>query len=398
MRDKNAPMSFTQSYKMLGLDAPADAPSLVNTALQLYATRRFAEAEAACRRALALMPAHAAALHLLGILHAERNEFASAVDYFRKAADASPRDANFRLQLGRALYQLGRLDEAVETFGEALALEPNLAQAHYWLGTVFKDLHRTTEADESFRTALILNPNLAQPDNQLGATLQDFGLYVSYRPVSDVVFKRHPEFKQLLSKFMHGFAENGGDLARLYAIIMNVKQVIAEGVAGDMAELGVYRGNSAAVLAHFARAHSRRLYLFDTFEGFDTRDLQGIDEKCAQDFSTTSVAEVERLIGADGVIYVKGYFPESAPPNIVEPFAFVHIDCDLYLPMKAGLEYFYPRLSPGGLLLLHDYSSGYFPGAEQAVNEFVSAIPENLVLLPDRSGSAVLRKSSAAVA
>jgi hypothetical protein len=63
--------------------------------------------------------------------------------------------------------------------------------------------------------------------------------------------------------------------------------------------------------------------------------------------------------------------------------------------MKAGLEFFYPRLAPGGLLLLHDYSSGCFPGAKQAVDEFAKTIPENIVLQPDKSGTAIIRKSSA---
>jgi hypothetical protein len=43
---------------------------------------------------------------------------------------------------------------------------------------------------------------------------------------------------------------------------------------------------------------------------------------------------------------------------------------------------------------MHDYSSGYFPGAKQAIDELVGTIPESLVLLPDKSGSAVIRKSA----
>jgi hypothetical protein len=222
------------------------------------------------------------------------------------------------------------------------------------------------------------------------------GLYVSYRPDSDVIFKRHPELAQLLPKWLWANAtNNSGDLARLYALMLNVKQVLAEGVPGEMAELGVYRGNSAAVLAYYARTSGRRLYLFDTFEGFDARDLQGVDRSRGEDFSVTSLSLVRQLVGEQGVVYVPGYFPQSIPPDIAERFSVVHLDCDLYAPMQAGLVFFYPRLSPGGLLLLHDYSSGYFPGAKQAIDEFVAKIPENLVLLPDKSGSAVVRKSSA---
>jgi hypothetical protein len=235
-----------------------------------------------------------------------------------------------------------------------------------------------------------------RPDNELGAALQDFELYVSYRPDSDVIFKRHPELALLLPKWLSAnAANNGGDIARLYALMLNVKQVLAEGVPGEMAELGVYRGNSAAVLAHYARTSGRRLYLFDTFEGFDPRDLHGVDQPRGEDFTQTSLPLVRQLVGEQSVVYVQGYFPQSVPPDIAERFSVVHLDCDLYAPMQAGLAFFYPRLSPGGLLLLHDYSSDYFAGARQAIDEFVATIPENLVLLPDKSGSAVVRKSLA---
>jgi hypothetical protein len=60
--------------------------------------------------------------------------------------------------------------------------------------------------------------------------------------------------------------------------------------------------------------------------------------------------------------------------------------------MKAGLECFYPRLSPGGILLLHDYCSGYWPGATQAIDEFFQHRPENPTLVADKSGSAIIRK------
>ncbi len=333
---------------------------------------------------------------MLGVLYAERGQFAPAVDSFRKATDANPTAARYWIALGVGLHGLGRLDDAETALRKALALQPNVAQAHLELGAVLKAAGRTAEADACLRDALVLNPGLIRPDNQLGAVLQDFGLYVSCRPDSDVVFKRHPELAQLLPKWLWAFSANSGDLARLYALMLNVKQVLAEGVPGEMAELGVYRGNSAAVLAHYARASGRRLYLFDTFESFDARDLQGVDGLRGEDFSQTSLSFVRQLVGEQGVVYVPGYFPQSIPPDIAERFSVVHLDCDLYAPMQAGLAFFYPRLSPGGLLLVHDYSSDYFPGVKQAIDEFVAKIPENLVLLPDKSGSAVVRKSFAA--
>jgi len=163
---------------------------------------------------------------------------------------------------------------------------------------------------------------------------------------------------------------------------------------GDFAELGVYRGNSAAVLAHYARTYGRQLYLFDTFEGFDSRDLTGGDHGRDLDFVDTSLDLAQHTVGVDSVRWIKGYFPASIPSDVVDTrFSVVHLDCDLYEPMKAGLEFFYPRLSPGGLLIIHDYANPYWEGIKQAVDELASEIPEGLVVLPDKSGTAMVRKA-----
>jgi len=92
--------------------------------------------------------------------------------------------------------------------------------------------------------------------------------------------------------------------------------------------------------------------------------------------------------------YCKGRFPETAtavPSD--ETFAFVHLDCDLELPIAAGLEFFYPRLAPGGMMVIHDYESGgHWPGVRKAVNEFLKDKPESIIIVPDKSGTGVFRK------
>ena len=218
--------------------------------------------------------------------------------------------------------------------------------------------------------------------------------YIAYRPDSDVKYGLHPELSQLSEKWVrNNVTNNAGDLPRLYSLILNVKQTLLDGVQGDLAELGVFRGNSAAVLAHYARAHGRTVYLFDTYQGFDERDLKGTDTSRPPRFEDTSLDLVQESVGVDSVRYVKGYFPNSIPSDLLDGrFSVVHLDCDLYEPMKAGLEFFFPRLSPGGLMIFHDYSGGYWEGAKRAVDEFVSTIAENLILLPDKSGTAMIRK------
>lgn len=222
-------------------------------------------------------------------------------------------------------------------------------------------------------------------------------VFLAHHPDSHNFSNAHPEFHELFGRFKkHNEANNAGDLARLWSLILNLKQIIAEGIEGDFAELGVWRGNTAAVLACFAARSNRQVLLFDTFEGFHQRDLTGIDAGQLAYFSDTSVELVKEVIGKECRVceFVKGRFPESLnESHSSRRYAAVSLDCDLYEPMKAGLEFFYPLMPKGGLLLLHDYSSLAWAGARSAIDEFCRETGEYAVLLPDKSGSAVIRKS-----
>jgi hypothetical protein len=225
-------------------------------------------------------------------------------------------------------------------------------------------------------------------------------LYVAYRPDSEFFFKEHAEIAELSEKWIkYNDWNNAGDLTRLYAFILNVKQILSENVVGDIAELGVYRGNSAAVLAHYARMYRRRVYLFDTFEGFDDRDLAGFERGGSVRFADTSLDQVRDLVGDEDVTFVQGRFPDSIPSELyASRFCVVHIDCDLYGPAKAGLEFFYPRLSPGGLVIVHDYANPFWKGIKRAVDEYCRKIQARPVVFGDKSGTAMIRKFAGSAA
>lgn len=168
-----------------------------------------------------------------------------------------------------------------------------------------------------------------------------------------------------------------------------------QGVPGCIAELGVYKGDTAWKLN--ALFPERKLYLFDTFGGFDPRDLQKEEEYgCSRarqgEFSDTSEqAVLDRLPFPGQAIVRRGYFPQTAAGLEDETFALVSLDADLYAPLLAGLEYFFPRLEPGGMILLHDYNNERFQGARQAVEDFERR-HHRLALIPlcDLHGSAVI--------
>lgn len=187
------------------------------------------------------------------------------------------------------------------------------------------------------------------------------------------------------------------DNVRRDMLILLLRSVIERRVEGDFAELGVYRGQTAKLIHHYAP--ERKLHLFDTFEGFDTRDAEteaavtgaGF-ERCA--FRDTSLNDVKQHIAArnDTVRFYQGYFPESVPERLrAAPFAFVHIDVDLYQPTYSGLEFFFERLAHGGIVVIHDYNA--WLGARRAVDEFFTSRGKAVLPMPDKSGSAVYLNS-----
>lgn len=219
-------------------------------------------------------------------------------------------------------------------------------------------------------------------------------LMISEVPRSITNCGRKEEFVNLLAKFTRANKYNYLDMPRLVNFMLNITKTI-ENIGGSVAELGVYQGDTASILASFCQKKSKKLFLFDTFEGFSQKDLIEIDRTREKLFAETSLAYVENIIEkSENVYFIKGYFPDSAIEiSEDERYCFVHIDCDLYYPIKSGLEYFWPKLNVGGMIMVHDYSSGHWEGATKAVDEFCNLYNISVVLIPDLSGSVILTKN-----
>ena len=141
---------------------------------------------------------------------------------------------------------------------------------------------------------------------------------------------------------------------------------------GNVAELGVYKGKFAKYINQYFP--ERKFYLFDTFTGFDKRDMEKEKSKsfsqAGQNFSDTSLESVlNRMPYPQNCIPVKGYFPESAV-HVDDSFVFVSLDADLFEPLYSGLLFFYPKLVAGGYIFIHDFNNDAYKGARQAVEQF----------------------------
>lgn len=150
-------------------------------------------------------------------------------------------------------------------------------------------------------------------------------------------------------------------------------------MGGQVAECGVFRGDSAKYINKFFP--DKKLYLFDTFEGFNESDIEyeiGLKNSNYNEgkFSnkdlficTNLELLMQKMIYPDNIEIHKGYFPETTE-GVDDTFVFVNLDMDLYLPMLAGLRFFWDKMVVGGCILLHDYFHPSLPGVKKAVLDF----------------------------
>lgn len=143
-------------------------------------------------------------------------------------------------------------------------------------------------------------------------------------------------------------------------------------VPGCVAELGVYRGGALWLLAQ--RHPDREVHGYDTFTGIPPQlHDPALDWHKPGEFSA-SVEEVSAFLSdCPNVELHPGLFPETA---VDVQYALVHLDADLYESTRAGLEYFWPRLSKGGALVLDDFDWSFCRGVMKAVAEFLADKPD----------------------
>jgi len=157
---------------------------------------------------------------------------------------------------------------------------------------------------------------------------------------------------------------------------------------GDIAECGVYKGNSLIRLATFRSileaSHSRRLVAFDAFgafprDGTDADDLRFIDRFEGAGGPGLDQSAVEALLAAkglaDNLTLVPGLLQDTLPAYLhrhpEQRFALIHLDMDIYEPTRLALELLWTRIVPGGLVLIDDYNT--VAGATRAIDEFLAA-------------------------
>ncbi len=173
---------------------------------------------------------------------------------------------------------------------------------------------------------------------------------------------------------------------RIFAVCSAVRYVEANNVPGAFVECGVWKGGSSMAAALTFKS-PRPMVLFDTFEGMSApteHDRQAQSGQLASAMLRDAgpadtlrchspLEEVQRNMGTTGypphkISYVKGKVEDTLPGAAPQQIAVLRLDTDWYESTHHELEHLYPRLSPGGVLIIDDY--GYWSGARKAVDEY----------------------------
>ncbi len=192
--------------------------------------------------------------------------------------------------------------------------------------------------------------------------------------------RTNQEHRDILKVFLK--FNNDGHGKKAIATVDAVDYVVKNNIPGSFVECGVWAGAHiiAAAMALDARKSSRKIYIYDTFEGqgepveedgevvkkrWETRkDWMKYDIDSCRNNIFSSMDYPEK-----NFVFVKGFVQDTIPKVVPDEISILRLDMDMYEPTKHALIHLYPRLSKHGVLIIDDY--GKWPGARLATDEYI---------------------------
>ena len=167
-------------------------------------------------------------------------------------------------------------------------------------------------------------------------------------------------------------------LSDMHALQIQVCVRAAARLDGVMAEAGGLAGGSARLICE--AKGSVPLHLFDVFETLQAEGDDAPDLRRHFGAIHGVRAEVERLLEPYSAVHIhEGVFPATTAGLQATRFSFVHLDLDLEPGTRAGLEFFHPRLVPGGILLGDDYN---LPAVRRVFEAYFAGRPDTVMVMP----------------
>jgi hypothetical protein len=217
------------------------------------------------------------------------------------------------------------------------------------------------------------------------------------RSLTNTLFHKEPNLDQknellFVNSFIRHYINSSAvsmlSLQRLDHLQSCIEQVIADGIAGDLIETGVWRGGATIFMRAVLKAYGvtdRAVWVADSFEGLPEPDAekfpleakahQGEVMKKTYNHFAVSLEEVQRNFSAYGMLdgqvrFLKGWFKDSLPNAPIETLSILRLDGDFYESTRDGLVNLYDKLSIGGFAIIDDYGETSWTYCRKAVDEF----------------------------
>lgn len=216
--------------------------------------------------------------------------------------------------------------------------------------------------------------------------------------------KKYELYFEGLNKSKNNSSDNFFKQSRHLDLMTLAEIVLRDKITGDFVETGCWKGHSSYFLSKLISKYNDKdieFHIFDSFEGLSKNtekdtNLNKLSNKQINQVRSIFVSDenfVKNIVLSEFsfIKIYKGWIPEKF--NLVKncKFSFVHIDVDLYEPTLMTLEFFYPRLSNGGIIVCDDYNSLEFDGAKKAWDEFFSNKKVNFNFAPSLGSSFIIK-------
>lgn len=186
----------------------------------------------------------------------------------------------------------------------------------------------------------------------------------------------------LLSK--HALISDQVTKAELAVLLNELEGVLRNGTAGNVVELGCYKGTSALFLQRMLVGTNRQLFVYDSFEGLPSKtaaDTSPLGEQYKAGELLATKAELIKNFKQAGLplpVIHKAWFNRLQPRDLPGQIAFAYLDGDFYESIKTSLGLVWPRLASGAVVVVDDYGHQGLPGARLAVDEWLKTHPAKL--------------------
>lgn len=192
-------------------------------------------------------------------------------------------------------------------------------------------------------------------------------------------------------------------IPRLNNLQYCVETVIKEGIPGDFIETGVWRGGASIFMAGLLKVYGitdRQVWVADSFKGLPPPNFERYPQESEIEFHrikclAVSLDEVRQNFErydllSDRIRFLQGWFRDTLPTAPIQQLAIMRLDGDLYESTMDGLVHLYPKLSPGGFVIIDDYHS--VQSCNDAVADFCREQADVIEVIPLTNGGAYWRK------